>query len=61
MEMYTADGVAIASRLGLALADIVMVELESDLDPDLCDVLIYWRTYVDDTVCFVSVEQLSLQ
>ena len=57
MEMY---GVAIASRLGLALADIVMVELENDFDPDLCDALTFWCTYFDDTACFVNMKQLRL-
>ena len=48
------DGVAMGSPLGPVIAGIFMVELENTLIPTLVDKLLFWRRYVDDTLCFVK-------
>ena len=48
------DGVAIGSLLGPIFAGILMVELENTLVPTLNDLLLFWKRYVDDTLCFVK-------
>ena len=48
------DSVAMASLLGLVLADIVMIELENSLLPKLTKYITFWKRYVDDTIYFVT-------
>ena len=48
------DSAAMASLLGLVLADIVMIELENSLLPKLTKYITFWKRYVDDTICFVK-------
>lgn len=48
------DGVAMGSPLGPVIAGIFMVELENTLVPTLSDSLLFWKRYVDDTLCFVK-------
>ena len=49
------DGVAMGSPLGPVLADIFMIELENWLLPNLVKYIIFWKQYVDDTICFVKI------
>ena len=49
------DGVAMASPLGLVLADIVMIELENSLLPKLTKYITFWKRYLDDTISFVKI------
>ena len=48
------DGVAMGSPLGPVLAGIFMVELETTIVPTLTEYLLFWKRYVDDTLCFVK-------
>ena len=48
------DGVAMGSPLGPVIAGIFMVELENTIVPTLRDSLLFWKRYVDDTLCFVK-------
>ena len=48
------DGVAMGSPLGPVIAGIFMVELETNIVPTLSDHLLFWRHYVDDTLCYVK-------
>ena len=48
------DGVAMGSPLGPVIAGIFMVELENTLVTTLSDSLLFWRRYVDDTLCVVK-------
>ena len=47
--------VAMASPLGLVLADIVMIELENSLLPKLTKYITFWKRYLDDTISFVKI------
>ena len=49
------DVVAMASPLGLVLADIVMIELENSLLPKLTKYITFWKRYLDDTISFVKI------
>ena len=49
------DGIAMGSPLGPVLADIFMIELENWLLPNLVKYIIFWKQYVDDTICFVKI------
>ena len=49
------DGVAMGSPLGPVLADIFMMELENSLAPNMTKYIMYWKQYVDDTICFVNI------
>ena len=42
------------SPLGPVLAGIFMVELETTIVPTLTEYLLFWKRYVDDTLCFVK-------
>ena len=48
------DGVAMGSPLGPVIAGIFMVELENTLVSRLKNYLLFWKRYVDDTLCFVK-------
>ena len=48
------DGVAMGSSLAPLLADILMIELERSLIPNLQKIT-FWRHYVNDTICFVKI------
>ena len=49
------DVVAMASPLGLVLADIVIIELENSLLPKLTKYITFWKRYLDDTISFVKI------
>ena len=53
------DGVAMGSPLDHVLANIFMVELEQNIIPTLSKDISLWKRYVDDTICFVSSNQIS--
>ena len=55
------DGVAMASPLGLVLADIVMIELENSLLPKLTKYITFWKRYLDDTISFVKISTTGFQ
>ena len=48
------DGVTMGSPLGLVLAGIVMVELETRIIPTVTDSISHWRRYADDTFVFIK-------
>ena len=48
------DGVAMGSPLGLVLAGIVMVELETRIIPMATDSISHWRRYVDNAFVFIK-------
>ena len=48
------DGVAMGLPIGPVLANIFMVELETELIPNLRSKISSWRRFVDDRVCFVK-------
>ena len=49
------NGVAMGPPLGLLLADIFMIELETKVIPMLIELgVIYWRRYVDDTSVLIK-------
>ena len=48
------DGVAMGSSLGPVIAGIFMVEFENTLVSRLKNYLLFWKRYVDDTLCFVK-------
>ena len=52
------DGVAMGPPLGPLLADILMIELERSLIPNLRKIKI-WRRYVHDTICFVKIGSIE--
>ena len=47
------DGVAMGSPLAPVLAGIFMVELERAVIPKLSRHLQFWKSYVNDIICFV--------
>ena len=55
------DVVAMASPLGLVLADIVMIELENSLLPKLTKYITFWKRYLDDTISFVKISTTGFQ
>ena len=48
------NDVAMGSLIGLVLADIFMVELETKIIPTVTDSISHWRRHVDDTSVFVK-------
>ena len=50
------DGAAMGSPLASVLAVIFMVEFERAVVPKLSQHLQFWKSYVDDTICFVCNE-----
>ena len=59
-EIYQqTDGVAMGSPLGPIIAGIFMVELENTLVPSLSEHLLFWKRYVDDTLCYVKKGSLQ--
>ena len=53
------DGVVMGNPLGPVIANIFMVELENTKVPTMCDSLINWYRYVDDTIAFVKEDQID--
>ena len=59
-EIYLqVDGVTMGSPLGPVLANIFMVELERNTIPTLCNDILLWKRYVDDTICFVKLTSIN--
>ena len=52
------DGVAVGSSIGPMLAGSFMVELERTLIPQLCEHMISWERFVDDTI--TSIKPMSI-
>ena len=52
-------GVAMGSPLGSVLSGIFMVELENNLIHTLLKHLACWKKYIDDTICFIKMTQLT--
>ena len=53
------DGVTMGLPLGLFLANMFMVELETTLIPNLSGKLSSWRHFVDDSICFVKKDSIK--
>ena len=47
------DGVAMCSPLGPVLAGIFMVQLENRIIPTLGNMVLNWKSFVDDTIGYV--------
>ena len=47
------------SPLGPVLANIFMVELEQLLIPTLSNKILFWKRYVDDTICFIKKDSIN--
>ena len=59
-EIYVQnDGVAMGSPLGLILANVFTVELESTLVPRLHQHVKKWRRYVDETFAYVKKKSID--
>ena len=59
-KMYRqVDGVVMGNPLGPAIANIFMVELETNKVPTLSNMLTNWHRYVDDTIAFVKENQIN--
>ena len=53
------DGVAMGSPLGPVLADILMIELEKAILPELTECIKYWKRFVDDTISLVKLRTVN--
>ena len=53
------DGVAMGSPLESVLANVLMVEFENALFPNLSSTLSSWRCFVDDSICFLKKESIK--
>ena len=50
------DGVAMGLPLGLVIAGIFMVELETSIIPTLGRPLLKWKRYVDNRFCYLKID-----
>ena len=50
------DGAAMSLPLEPVLTHIFMIELENSLLPNLTKFKIFWKRYVDETICFVKID-----
>ena len=53
------DGVAMGSPLGPVSANIFMAELERNIIPTLSNDILFWKRYVDDTICFIKLTPIK--
>ena len=53
------DGVAMGSPLGPVSANIFMAELERNIIPTLSNNILFWKRYVDDTICFIKLTSIN--
>ena len=53
------DGVAMGSPLGPVLADILMIELEKAILPELTECIKHWKRFVDDTISLVKLRTVN--
>ena len=53
------NGISFGSPLGLALADIFMIELEKAMLPELTECIKYWKRYVDDMISLVKLGTIN--
>ena len=53
------DGVAMGSPLGPVLANIFMVELETNIVPKLERDIKLWKRFVDNMFCFAKIESID--
>ena len=51
-------GVAMGSPLAPLTANILMIELEKSLIPNLSKIK-FWRRYVNDSICFVKIGSIE--
>ena len=53
------NGISFGSPLGLALADIFVIELEKVMLPELTECIKYWKSYVDDTISLIKLGTIN--
>ena len=53
------NGISFGSPLGLALADIFMIELEKVKLPELTECFKYSKRYVDDTISLIKLGTIN--
>ena len=53
------NGVSMGSPLGPVSANIFMVELEQNIVPILSNHILFWKRYVDNTICFIKLTSLN--
>ena len=59
-EVYKqTDAAVMGSPLGPVLADVFTAELENSIVLVLREYLTFWKRYLDDTICFVTIGTIS--